>query len=121
MWRDDEVNIFPEKLRGDALKQAYDRGIVAKYVMDAGWEQPGHSLPGGGFRSECSWYHRHRTAEAVGVQRAAERAERPPPSREEAESAALERRERKARAKRGKAKLRLSKHARAKARAEVAA
>ena len=61
------------------------------------------------------------TAEAVGVQRAAERAERPPPSREEAESAALERRERKARAKRGKAKLRLSKHARAKARAEQVA
>ena len=104
----------------DARDLAAVRDVVDR-IADAGWEQPGHSLPGGGFRSECSWYHRHRTAEAVGVQRAAERAERPPPSREEAESAALERRERKARAKRGKAKLRLSKHARAKARAEVAA
>ena len=84
----------------DARDLAAVRDVVDR-IADAGWEQPGHSLPGGGFRSECSWYHRHRTAEAVGVQRAAERAERPPPSREEAESAALERRERKARAKRG--------------------
>ena len=65
----------------DARDLAAVRDVVDR-IADAGWEQPGHSLPGGGFRSECSWYHRHRTAEAVGEQRAAERAERPPPSRE---------------------------------------
>ena len=98
----------------DARDLAAVRDVVDR-IADAGWEQPGHSLPGGGFRLRVLWYHRHRTAEAVGVQRAAERAERPPPSREEAESARARapRAEGEGEARQGE--VRLSKHARAKA------
>ena len=39
MWREGAVQIFHQKVKGEALREAAERGIVAKYVMDVGWER----------------------------------------------------------------------------------
>ena len=39
IWREGDVQIFHEKLRGGAIAEAHALGRVAKYVMDVGWER----------------------------------------------------------------------------------
>ena len=39
IWREDEVHIFHKKIHDSDLQHANARGIVAKYVLDVGWER----------------------------------------------------------------------------------
>ena len=39
MWREDAVKIYPERIKDDELRKAYENGMVAKYTMDVGWER----------------------------------------------------------------------------------
>ena len=39
MCREDEVKVYPEKIKDGELYKAYECAMVAKYTMDVGWER----------------------------------------------------------------------------------
>ena len=38
MWRAEQVQVFPEKMRDEELNKAMEKGRVGKYIMDVGWD-----------------------------------------------------------------------------------
>ena len=39
MWREDAVEIYPERIKDSELQKAHENGMVAKYTMGVGWER----------------------------------------------------------------------------------
>ena len=39
MWKEDNVEILPEKIKDEDLGKAKNCGRVEKYLMDVGWEK----------------------------------------------------------------------------------
>ena len=39
MWREAEVQVYPERIHDAELQEARAKGMVGKYIVDVGWEQ----------------------------------------------------------------------------------
>ena len=39
MWREDQVKVYPERIKDEELIKAYEVGMVGKYTVDVGWEK----------------------------------------------------------------------------------